>query len=253
MGVLLSLGASTAMAQRARRPPTEAEITESRALFIAGQGHIEAGRWADAAAAFSRSYDLAGVPAALFNEAYALRALGRYRRSRDAFVRLLTRHREQISDEVRTQAETYLAEVGSRVAALVVAGLPPPADVAVVVDGEPVEDNGDRPLPVELDPGSHSLLAEREAGLPFSWTGQLAPGERLTVEAVFAAVATSELSGTEPDQETDFAEEDGTVFESGWFWAVVGLVVAGAGAAVAYWFLHDDQLLEPMSERGFAF
>src|SRR3972149_6272050 len=94
----LVLVASTAEAQRRysldrpRGEPTPAALQEARSLFLSGSSAVEAGRRAGALQSFERAYELAGVSAALYNAATALRSLGRHRDARDAFLQLLSAH-----------------------------------------------------------------------------------------------------------------------------------------------------------------
>src|SRR5262249_33702379 len=122
------LTASTAVAAPHRIPgptskPSDASIEEARARFSAGNRAVDAGRWADALADFERAYALSGVPAALFNAATTLRALGRHVEARDAFDQLLDAHPDLDPTE-RDRARAMRSEEQARVATLSLVGLP---------------------------------------------------------------------------------------------------------------------------------
>src|SRR5678815_4041604 len=89
----------TATVARAQAPingpldtPTASQITEARALYQAGNAAAESGQFADALQQFVQAYGLSGNPAALYNAAKTLRALGRHVAARDAFNQLLAQH-----------------------------------------------------------------------------------------------------------------------------------------------------------------
>ncbi len=251
MGRLLSLCgvlllAASAEAQRAE--PTDAELQEARALFVAGEAAIESGRWADAVERFSRAYELSGVPVALYNVAYSLRSLGRHRESRDTFRRLLRDHPD-LDPDLGAESERYLREEEARVAVLSVAGLDAETRYDVRLDVRPIEDDGARPLRIDADPGGHTLTIRSPATEPYIWEGTLAEGQELTVEAelVPARIGGGEVGGgggggpvTPPDE--------GGLLSSPWFWIAVGVVVLGAGAGVGY-LLYQDAQLDPQSRR----
>jgi hypothetical protein len=92
------------------REPTQTQFVEARDLFVRGTSFVENGQWADAITTFSQAYELSGVPPALYNVAFALRALGRHVESRDAFEALLERHRDDLDPEMRTLSERYVEE-----------------------------------------------------------------------------------------------------------------------------------------------
>src|SRR5690348_4287673 len=97
--VALLLPASAAFADPPEPPsrePSQAQIDQARGLFVRGTSFVENGQWADAISTFSQAYELSGVPPALYNVAFALRALGRHVESRDAFEALLERHRDDL-------------------------------------------------------------------------------------------------------------------------------------------------------------
>ena len=237
---------------RAQGEPTEAELQEARALFVAGQAAVESGRWADAVERFSRAYELSGVPTALYNVAYALRSLGRHRESRDAFRRLMAEHPD-LDDATRSEAERSLAEVEARVAVVSVQGLDEGTRYTVRFDGRRIEDDGSRPLRIDADPGEHTLTIRSPETEPFVWEGTLGDGEAMTVEAELTPVsigggggvgagAGAGSGGTGP------TDDGGSFLSSPWLWIAVGVVLLAAGAGVAY-LLYQDAQLDPNSDR----
>ncbi|NOY94443.1 MAG: hypothetical protein GXP55_24975 [Deltaproteobacteria bacterium] len=235
--LLLSLNTHAA-AQRAR--PSEANVTEARALFIAGQAAVDSERWADAVDSFRRAYLLVHAPSALYNVAYALRALGRHRESRDAFEQLLTEH-DNLSEQLLTDSRRYLEEERGRVAVLMLMGLDPDSTYTVRLDGTGRSDDGQRPLLVEADPGSHTLTV-RAPGVdqPFVWEGEVTEGAHVRVPLHFEEPATGAEDGPE--------ESHGGVLRSPIFWTIVGVLVVG-GAVSAGVMLNRGDTVSPQSDR----
>ena len=213
---------------------SEEDIAEARTLFVSGQRDVDAGRWADAVDNFERAYELSGVPTALYNLGFALRALGRHRDSRDAFDRLIREHPDFDAERLE-QAEVYLDEAKSRVAVIEILALADALRYRISFDGQRVEDDGDRPISIDTDPGSHTLSVRHSDSAPFLWEGNVSEGELLSVT----------YEPTEDDDESGGGEEEGSsVFESPWFWVITGAIVA-AGAGVGLFLYWDSLELEP--------
>ena len=222
--------------------PPPAALQEGKALYVAGNRAVEQGRWSDALADFEKAYALTGVPAALFNVATTLRALGRHVEARDAFAQLLAKH-PKLDPDIRAQAEKMLAEEKARIAQLIVADLPSKKDdLKVFVDGSETSDPGERPLAIELDPGKHALRVEESKSKPFTWDGTFKDGEKksVPVKLVPADVAKPAPPPVQPQP-----EKSGSVFSSPWFWVATGVVVVGAG--VGAYFYDRSKQLEPES------
>jgi len=234
---LSGIMAPLASAQSAR--PSEANVTEARALFVAGQAAVDSERWADAVDSFRRAYALVHAPSALYNVAYALRALGRHRESRDAFERLLTQH-DGLSEQMATESRHYLEEERQRVAVLMLIGLDPDTTYTVRLDGEARADGGERPLLAEADPGSHTLTVRApDVDQPFVWEGRVAEGAHARIPVRFEVP--EESGGGE-------AHSGGGVLRSPIFWTVVGVLVVG-GAVTAGVMLSDGDTVSPESDR----
>lgn len=224
--------------------PSSAAVQEAKALYVAGNRAVEQGRWSDALLDFEKSYALSGVPAALFNVATTLRALGRHVESRDAFAQLLDKHKK-LDPDIKKQAEQLFAEEKARVASLVVADLPSKKDeLKITLDGKAQKDGGERPLSFEVDSGKHALRVEDSQSKPFAWEGSLADGEK---KQVTVRLVPDEKPAPAPTP-TPRPEEpkSGSVWSSPIFWTVVGVVVVG-GAAGAYFYDRSKQL-EPGSD-----
>jgi len=216
---------------------SDADREEARALFAAGQAAVDAGRWPDALAAFERAYELTNVPSALFNAAFALRALGRFREAELAFSELLTL--EGTRDDMRAESEGYLAEVRARLATVRLLGLPDAeGELVVRLDATPVPDPGVRPLEFRADPGHHVVDVSRPGYDRFEWTGELTNGEARTLAV--------ELF---PSSAGSSSAEGGDVTSEAWFWVVMGIVAAGsiAGGVVGGIFADQAAQLQPES------
>jgi hypothetical protein len=209
--------------------PSTAAVQEAKALYIAGNRAVEQGRWSDALTNFEKSYSLSGVPAALYNVATTLRAIGRHVESRDAFTQLLAKH-PTLDPDIKAQAEKLLAEEKAKVATASLDGVPNKA--RIYVDGHEVTDDGARPLNLEVDPGKHSLRVEDPRSKPFTWDGAFSDGEKKTISVKLVAADVPKPVA---------AEKSGGVLSSPWFWGAIGVVVIG-GAAGAYFYDRSKQL-----------
>lgn len=218
--------------------PTQASIEEARARYSTGNRAVEAGRWADALGDFERSYALSGVPAALFNLATTLRALGRHVEARDAFAELLEVHPDADPGQ-RDKARALRDEEQTRIATIELAELPTGSDVTVWIDGRRAADDAARPLLLELDPQRHDLRVERSRHKSVHWRGVLSGGERRTITVRF------EL---DPLAEAPPAPARGGVLRSPVFWTIVGAAVLGAAATGVYFGVKgSNQRLDPGS------
>lgn len=214
------------------------EATEAREAFARGSEAAAEERWADSERWFRRAYELSGVSSALFNQAVALRALGRHREARDAFRRLLG---QDIDSAVRDTARDLMEQSAARVATLRLQDLDPDTAHGVQLDGDPREDDRSRPLVLETDEGRHSVLVVRSGFEPFTWTGQVAAGGSTDVPVALESL---------PEQRVvvrETAREGTSVFEEPAFWIVVGAVVALAAAGIVTGVLFDQAQLQPMS------
>lgn len=240
----LALAALTALPLLARSAPaaaqdrtatlSDSDRAQARALFAAGAAAVDAGRWADAVDSFRRAYELTGAPSALFNTGFAYRALGQYLEAARAFDELLAL--EGVSEAMQAQATELRDEVRARIAIVRLTGLDPAATHAVRVDGAGVEDEGARPLVVQVDPGRHTIDVSRPGFTRFDWAGELASGQMLDLAVELALAPTTGGGG----------EGGGNVLEEPWLWIVVGVVVLG-GAAVGIWYADDQAQLRPES------
>ena len=208
--------------------PSTVAVQEAKALYIAGNRAVEQGRWSDALVDFERAYSLSGVPAALFNVATTLRAVGRHVESRDAFAQLLAKH-PTLDAEIKSQAEKLLAEEKTRIGTLTLEGVPTNTKARIYVDGHETTDTT-----IDIDPGKHALRVEDPKSKPFTWEGTFTDGEKksVTVKLLPADVAKPLPPGEKPS---------GGVLSSPWFWGAIGVVVVG-GAAGAYFYDRSKQL-----------
>jgi tetratricopeptide (TPR) repeat protein len=231
LALVLTLHASSARAQGGGCNPTDEDLEEAQALFIAGSAAVDSGRWADAIDSFERAYALSCRVAALYNLAMALRALGRHREARDTFDRLVRVHPD-IPDELRQTVANFRREEANRVAVLELAGVEPDLSPEISFDGRAVPDEGERPIVVETDAGSHSLVARIPEHQPFLWEGELRDGQRERIDVIFEPVPTAE-GGLDP-------------------FVIIGPVLAAVVIGVAIGvgvYLQDDAQLQPLSDR----
>jgi tetratricopeptide (TPR) repeat protein len=218
--------------EEAREGVSARDAEEARRLFAAGMTAIDQGLWADALGSFQRAYELTRVPSALRNVALALRALGRHRAARDAFAQLLRDH--ALDPTTRHDVETLRDEEIARLAVLEVAGLELQPGALLRLDGEPLTDDGARPLRVEVDPATHVLVAEREGYERFVWQGELLEGGRRRVELVLRPIG---------------APGDDTLLHV--LLVASAIVAVGVAASVVGWWAWNEERLQPSYPQRF--
>jgi tetratricopeptide (TPR) repeat protein len=84
LAIAVLLAGGVAHAQPAEAPPAEPAspaLVEARRLFIEGNAHYSAGRYALAAERFIKAYELSGKPALLFNLANTYERVGNYEKA----------------------------------------------------------------------------------------------------------------------------------------------------------------------------
>lgn len=146
-------------------------------------------RWRDAERAFARAFELSGLPQALYMQGVALRALDRPVEARDTLrrvVALLERDGAAENADILAEARALADQSEARIARLEIGPLSP--DVILRVDGRMCSASSGR-AEIEVDPGTRSVVVEREGHETFVWSGDAMPGARTTVEVVQPAIA----------------------------------------------------------------
>ncbi len=210
--------------------PSAADIEAARALYEEGLRSIDALRWDEALRAFEEAYARSGVGAALYNVAVALRALGRHVEARDAGEQLLREHVE-LDPQLREDVERLVREERARIAVLMLESLPRDPAPSVRLDGRLATDDGERPLRLDVDPGTHALFVAAPGMRPFEWQGSIEPGARVAIPIELAPLPTG-----------DGALEIALAITA-------AVLVAGAAAAITAWALWDADEIAPMSTQ----
>ncbi|MFO0561444.1 MAG: PEGA domain-containing protein [Polyangiales bacterium] len=188
----LVLSSSFALAQSTNRPATTPTSSAAvvptvapnpaRDAFNDGVRALDESRFADAAAAFERSFQLAPVPAVLFNLAFAYRGLGRVRDAISALERFIATPGNASPDRVAA-ARNEVALLRAALARVTVDVSP--SDARVSVDGrEAVRERG----VALLDPGLRVIELSLDGYRSSRREITLAPGESQTVRVELALV-----------------------------------------------------------------
>jgi len=201
----------------------DAEATQHTALeaFSRGSHATEEERWDGAERCFGIAWRLSHVALARYNQAVAMRALGRYREARDAFDEALA---AGLDPDRTAQATAMRAEVTSSVASLRIEGLSIDA-AELELDGDAVPRDPGSVTLVECDPGRHTLIVRAPGYTPFTWSGDVTAGD------TSVAVALEHLPSG-----------GGGVLDEPWFWVVVGVVVVGVAIGVGIYAQDQAQL-----------
>ncbi len=227
-----ALWASTAAAQaptdcRELAAPAEGDTTSAQRTaieaFTRGSRATEEERWDAAEHCFGMAFRLSHVALARYNQAVALRALGRPIEARAAFDEAIA---AGLDAERAAQASTMRAEVAADVAALRIEGLAPEVDAEIELDGDPVVRDASTVTNVECNPGRHTLVVRAPGYQPFTWSGDVVAGTSASVSVALAPIPSG----------------GGGVLEEPWFWIVVGVVVVGVSIGVGVWAQDQAQL-----------
>ncbi len=223
---------TTASIARAQSLSTCESVTDPAALLESGTQLAQSGAWDSAAVCFERlierAPDVAARGDALFNLGIALQSLGRHRESRDAFSRWMRDHATASDDATRAEAARLFAMEAGRVGTLELhlPASPELSRLGIRIDGRAVEPSA-RTLPVEVDPGTHTVIVTSDGHATFTWDGRTTDGGRETVEVTLVS-----LGG-------------GSVAESPGFWIGMVLVAGAIAGGVALGvFLQDDAQLD---------
>ena len=179
--LVLAMVCSPALVARAEEPVDK--VAAARGAFERGAAFASEERWGDALAAFSESASLRPHATTTYNLGYCERALGHATRAKKQFALALVQDQTssgaELTADLRAATKRYLEEVRSQLATpkLIV-----PLDVAVSVDGRPLEAAdggrwlaGTRPpgpgekigktsFVIEIDAGAHEIVVSASDG-----------------------------------------------------------------------------------------
>lgn len=195
----------------------EPRLRDARAAFQEGIARVRRAEWGEALEAFERSAALRPHAVTTSNIAACYRAMSRYTRARAAFREALARHAAtgELPAHLVSDGERYLDEI-ERLLAHVDLEVSP-HDARVLVDGAPLELEGDRlvagtrpagpgerlpkaTVEVLLDPGAHVILVQRKGYDDAVINRTLAPGagDRIRV-ALARQKALLEVTADQPE------------------------------------------------------
>ena len=164
----------------------EADEADAVQAFSEGATAADELRWVDAERSFATAFELSGSPQALYMQGIALHALNRPVAAR----RVLRRVEELLRDDpensdIAAEARALADRSESLIARLVVGPLAPSASLSV--DGRALDVSSPTEV-VEVDPGSHLVVVERDGHDTFVWSGEVGPATRTEVEVVQSAL-----------------------------------------------------------------
>lgn len=220
---------------------------QARAAFERGIAEVDAGRFANAVAAFEESYRIRPVAVVLNNLATAYARMGRYQLAITTYQRYLTEGSERLSPERVQTVRERLAEL-RRDTPTVSLRVTPEA-FTLTVDGRASPVTGGE---VALDPGSHVLEVSAPARSAQRREFQLAPGAREAWEVALQPAATPTVTPTVtpavPPPEAagplaaptvattphprEPAPPSASITSRWWFWTALGVGVAAITAGV---------------------
>ncbi len=203
-----------------RRAPIESpSIVAARATFEQGVHLLQDSQFAQAAAAFERSYQDNPVPVVLFNLAFAYRGQGRTIEALRTLERFLQNPGNTPADRI-TSARDELTQLTAMVAHVNIVRAP--ASTQVAIDGHPAEGNLAEIL---LNPGAHVIEGRSEGYRPFRQEITLAPGAHESITVRLAEIDDAGRLRVEPSVTNARISLDGALIG-------VGSVEVGAHAGM---------------------
>jgi tetratricopeptide (TPR) repeat protein len=237
---LLSLGATTASAQRRRTPPpaeqpapaTNSRDNEARMLFEAGRVAYTAGRFDDALGYFKRAHEISGRAVLLYNVGSAADKLRQDAVALDAFRRYL----EAVPNaENREEVEARVRVLEGVVTAAQARTTTPPNGATPPATTPPAATPAATTPPAATPPAATATTAPT-VGTSSAPATSAVPTPAATAAAAQSAGDGAAVSATlgganEPGVPVRDAESGG-IFSKWWFWTIVGVAVAGATVGV---------------------
>lgn len=255
MGALLVLGAGvpSARAEKETTEPENATAQKKRAkkLLSEGDSLFRKGDYEGALDRYQKAYEAFPSPKIYFPMAQAEEMLGRDLEALTHYEQLLAEAGEDLSEQVRKDAEARIAEIESRIAVITFAVEPEGAIVSI----DDVE-MGQAPLgePVRLLPGPHKYSVRKEGYEPVEKQMDLKPGERVheavELERIRPRVAKRPPPRPRPEPQTGTGPSDRTIL-----WGSIvttgalaaGALVTGLVAVSKHGTYTDESL--PVEER----
>jgi hypothetical protein len=270
-GAAAAAASPGALADPADASTVDPSRTQARDAFRLGSTLARQGQWMDALAAFARSAELHPHPVTTYNIGYVERALGRLTRARKYLLLALEPggSSETLPEDLAALSRGYLAEIDRRLVRVAV--LVPSAEVAIAIDGRPLEatsvEGGERPLLVAgtlpagpaqrapaatfdllIDPGNHVILVSAAGKPDRVLTTNFAQGatESLRLEEAETRGPTPAAPATAPERDQPPVEVSERTDLTPWMWTAFGVGAAGliTGAVFGALALDKDSKLD---------
>ncbi len=194
----------------------------ARELFGEGISLAEEGNFSEAALRFREAYALVQAPNIAYNLAVALVELDEITEASELVGAVLA---DEEADEDIKQLATGLQErIAGRTAHLRISLTGPRGDANIHLDDRTLSSD-ELGVLIEVDPGAHVILAERE--------GTILERQEHAVDAGQSVDVTFDPASW-PGNEPPPPPSSDSIFEQWWFWAIVGgaVLVVGAGIAI---------------------
>jgi len=216
----------------------EAQLDRARQLFEEGLAQVEIGNWVQAEETFRRVLALRSSPVVAYNLASALARLGRLIESAE-LLRAIARD-PQVDAETREPAERLLAEIEPQIGSLTVRVVGSTQGLILRL-GDRTLGAGERVQAISVDPGTHTVIAERDGKSLASEQVNIGGAAPLKVEvtldlhdAPIQPPAPDLRVSKLPSEQPAAPRDDGAdMWSSPWLWGgVAGVVLVAAGVIV---------------------
>lgn len=252
--VAAALALATVFSDAASAQDDDVERTAlARSLFRQGVELSDAGQWEQAADHFRRSLSLRGSPIVEFNLGTALTHTGRLVEATELFRR--ASRDDDAPERLRAAARQQVEALAPRLGTLTIEVEGPLESVELRLDGDVVPAEGVG-VAAPADPGHHVLVALRGETEVARTELDVPEGGSLSARLVVPAlpIAASEPVEVPRGGAVDLGEGSTVTPPSGgddglvWLGVILGVVVAGAAAAVTTVLVLDAQGPEPPIE-----
>lgn len=218
-------------AQALAEETTTARVDQARTLFYQGVEHLRAEQWVLACENLEASNALVETATTHLNLAVCSKHLGRFLAQRDHLKRVLALGQNELSPERLTEAQDALRQLESAIPRIVV-HMPTDAQGARVAFGGVVQDGSG---PFEVDPGDVRIEVTAFGRAPFRTQVVARESEVTDLDVTLARlVSPTDEQGQQPAPVPTpgaLRPSRRPVTTRWWFWAIVGVAVAGGATA----------------------
>ena len=181
-------------ASRAEAPPSDAQVTAARDLFLAAEKDEDAQRWGDALEKLQRVAAVKLTSGVRYHTALCEEHLGHLGAALRDYKAAAAQARSENAADVLRLVDKRVADATDRQPHVVVVLVPDAFDATVWLDGQPIAPG----TPIPVDPGSHAIEARASGRAPSSMTVTVQERESPAVQVRLDPLVTTPPPAPEP-------------------------------------------------------